>query len=72
MNEQRQVVRTATCQHPGISDAEVLALWELHGTQAVLHCEARLGNGYPCGYWYLRSDDDDNVVLIDEPVGAGL
>jgi len=71
----RQVIRPGGCQHPAISDAQVLAHHDAPaGLQRPLWCTVIRHRGdlrWECGPWYTMADADDDVVMVDEPVGAG-
>ena len=77
----RKVIRESGCQHPGISDAQVLAYHDESNPylKGDLHCKvAKSHTGltgetyhYQCGYWYTRENDDGDIEVIDEPPGSG-
>jgi hypothetical protein len=75
-HDTRQVLRPGTCKHPGLSDERVLAYHDApSGLQQPLYCdkirpEGRVG-AWVCGYWYTVADEDDDVIMVDEPPGAG-
>jgi hypothetical protein len=71
----RQVIRPGTCKHPAISDAQVLAYHDTaSGLRQPLWCTVIRHRGelrWECGPWYTVSTLDDDVVMVDEPAGAG-
>lgn len=71
-----QVLRgDGPCQHPGASDEALIAMSQVPA--AYFWCPVqvpvpgRATRTYVCGWWYITTDDDGNVVLRDEPLGAG-
>jgi len=85
-HDDRRVLRPGTCQHPGISDAAVLAYHDTaSGLRVPLECPVRLWRDvwtgpkreyvqrleWACGQWFTVENLDGDIVMVDEPAGAG-
>jgi len=82
----RRVLRPGTCKHPYISDRAVLAYHDTaSGLRMPLDCtvvrhrDVRTGPNreyvqrlkWTCGQWYTVENLDGDIVMVDEPAGAG-
>jgi len=85
-HDARRVLRPGGCKHPYLSDRAVLAYHDSpSGLRLPLECgmarwlDVRTGPNreylqrlkWTCGQWFTIENLDGDIVLVDEPAGAG-